>query len=59
MNECKTTILLKQETRSILSKIGRKDQTYDDVIVELIESKNKLDLLESNGVPNSRNHSYS
>jgi hypothetical protein len=43
----KSTILLKKETRELLSKIGRKEQTYDQLIRELIQSKNKLDSLES------------
>ena len=41
-----STILLKKETRLLLSKIGRKEQTYDQLIRELILSKNKLDKLE-------------
>jgi hypothetical protein len=42
----KSTILLKKETRLLLSKIGRKEQTYDQLIRELILSKNKLDKIE-------------
>lgn len=59
MADDKSTIILKRQTRSLLSKIGRKYQTYDDVITELIESKNKLELLESNRFPNSSNHAHS
>jgi len=45
-NKKNTTILLRKETRSLLSKIGRKEQTYDQLIRELVLSKNKLDKLE-------------
>ena len=40
----KSTILIEKDTRVLLSKIGRKDQTYDDVIRDLI--KNETELLE-------------
>ncbi len=32
-----TTISLRKDTKELLRKIGSKDQTYDDVIRELIE----------------------
>jgi len=32
-----TTISLRKETKELLRKLGSKDQTYDDVIHELIE----------------------
>ena len=32
-----TTISLRRETKEMLRKIGSKDQTYDEVIRELIE----------------------
>lgn len=32
-----TTISLRKETKEMLRKIGSKDQTYDEVIRELIE----------------------
>jgi hypothetical protein len=35
----KTTILLQGTTRELLRKIGRKDQTYDQIINELIQEK--------------------
>lgn len=35
----KTTILLEKSTRASLRHIGRKDQTYDDLINELISFK--------------------
>ena len=36
-----TTILVRKETRCLLSKIGRKEQTYDDIINELIKVKQR------------------
>lgn len=32
----KTTILLEAETRQLLQKVGRKEQTYDMLIRELV-----------------------
>ncbi len=46
MTDYKSTILLKKETRILLSKLGRKNQTYDQIIRELIEAKNEVSLLE-------------
>ena len=43
----KSTILLSKETRALLLRIGRKNQTYDQVIKELINTKSRLDVLES------------
>lgn len=43
----KSSILLDKETRILLSKLGRKEQTYDDVIRELLNSKKRLDSLEN------------
>lgn len=37
----KATIIVKNETRNLMKKIGRKDQTYDDLILELIQFKQK------------------
>ena len=37
----KATIIVKNETRDLMKKIGRKDQTYDDLILELIQFKQK------------------
>jgi hypothetical protein len=31
-----TTIVLEKETRQLLQKVGRKEQTYDDLIRELV-----------------------
>lgn len=35
----KTTILVENSTKDILKHIGRKDQTYDQLINELIKSQ--------------------
>ena len=35
----KTTILIESTTRELLRQIGRKNQTYDQLINELINSK--------------------
>jgi hypothetical protein len=35
----KTTILVESETRERLRRIGRKNQTYDQLINELIKTK--------------------
>jgi len=37
----KTVILLGYETRERLKEVGRKSQTYDQLINELIDSKQK------------------
>jgi predicted CopG family antitoxin len=43
----KTTIVIKTTTREKLRHIGRKNQTYDQLINELIERKgNSQDLLD-------------
>ena len=39
----RTSILIETNTRNVLRRIGRKEQTYDDIIRELIISKNSLD----------------
>jgi hypothetical protein len=38
----KTSIIVENSTRNELRKIGRKEQTYDQVIKELIEIKQNL-----------------
>ena len=44
----KTTILVESRTREKLRHIGRKNQTYDELINELIETKiSDRDSLES------------
>jgi hypothetical protein len=40
MSVMETTILVKKSTRDLLREIGRKNQTYDDLINELIQNKN-------------------
>jgi len=44
-----TTIVIEKETRNKLRKAGRKEQTYDDIIMELLEKSKKslVDLAES------------
>jgi hypothetical protein len=37
MSENKTTIIVKKTTRELLKQIGKKEQTYNDLINELIE----------------------
>jgi hypothetical protein len=37
----KATIIVKNQTRDLMKKIGRKDQTYDDLILELIQLRQK------------------
>jgi hypothetical protein len=44
----KTTILIESTTREKLREIGRKCQTYDKLINELIDTK-KRSLLDSEG----------
>ncbi len=44
----KTTIILRSQTRERLKKIGRKGESYDEVINQLIQSKMKsVDPLDS------------
>lgn len=38
----KTTILIETKTRQQLKEIGRKGQTYDEVLRELIAKKNNI-----------------
>lgn len=40
----KSTILVEQTTREKLKKIARKDQTYDDLLNQLIEMKTWVSL---------------
>ena len=40
----KSTILLEKETRQKLRKVGYKGQTYDEIIKELLQSKNSLEI---------------
>ena len=47
MHSCdmsKTTILVEDSTRQKLRQIGRKEQTYDQVINELIQIKGKSEV---------------
>jgi hypothetical protein len=40
----KTSIIIDTKTRDELKQIGRKNQTYDELIKELIDFKNNIDL---------------
>jgi hypothetical protein len=44
MVEHKTSIIIDRETRNELKQIGRKNQTYNELIKELINFKNNMDL---------------
>ena len=44
MVEHKTSIIIDKETRNELKHIGRKNQTYNQLIKELIKFKNNTDL---------------
>jgi predicted CopG family antitoxin len=35
------TIVIEKETRNKLREVGRKEQTYDDIIMELLEKSKK------------------
>jgi predicted CopG family antitoxin len=42
-----TTIIIKNEIRERLNKLGHKGQTYNDIITKLLDSKNnKIDLFD-------------
>jgi hypothetical protein len=40
----KRTILVETRTRELLKGLGKKDQTYDQVINELIQTKRKIEV---------------
>jgi hypothetical protein len=40
----KATIIVKNETRNLMKKVARKEQTYDDLINELIQLKQSRDI---------------
>ena len=44
--ERNSTILIRNKTRELLKQIGRKNQTYDQLINELIETKSSQDPLD-------------
>jgi hypothetical protein len=54
----KSSILIDANIRKRLSEIGKKYQTYNDIIKELIESKNKLDSLEKGSGQSQSSESY-
>lgn len=39
MSKLNTTLLVKKETRQLLRKLGKKGQSYDEVIAELAKEK--------------------
>jgi hypothetical protein len=39
MSRLNTTLLVKKEARQLLRKLGRKGQSYDEVIAELAKEK--------------------
>jgi len=39
----KTTIVVENETRNLLKEVGKKQQTYDQLIRELLELKKRKD----------------
>lgn len=41
------SLIINDSTREILKTLGKKGQTYDQIIRELIEKKNRLDSIES------------
>ena len=43
----KTTILIKNKTRDILKTVARKEQTYDDIINELLNIRKKESYIKS------------
>lgn len=42
METQRTSIIIEVKTRNILRNIGRKEQTYDDIINELIKVQKSL-----------------
>lgn len=54
MLKSKTSIIVENTTRNELRKIGRKEQTYDQVIKELIEIKQNFRY----GIKNSESPDY-
>ena len=42
LSKDRTTIQLHRHTRELLGQIGRKDQTYDELILDLIQARSKL-----------------
>lgn len=43
----KTTILIESETRKLLKRVGRKEQTYDELLRELVGEKMKSMIIEN------------
>lgn len=43
----KTTILIESETRKLLKRLGRKEQTYDELLKELVGERMKSMIREN------------
>lgn len=41
----KSTILLTKKTRELLSEIGKKNETYEDIIKNLLDTRKQFDSL--------------
>lgn len=54
MRKYNATIVIDNDTRENLRQIGRKSQTYDEIIRELIGQKRKDNSLSSNQLKESR-----
>jgi hypothetical protein len=56
----KTSIIVTGSTRDELRRIGRKEQTYDQVINELIKTKQNLELeIKKTDLSNYQSHKLS
>jgi lipoate synthase len=56
----KTSIIVTGTTRDELRRIGRKEQTYDQVINELIKTKQNLELeIKKTDLSNQQSHKLS
>ena len=56
----KTSIIVTETTRDELRRIGRKEQTYDQVINELIKTKQNLELeIKKTDLSNYQSHKIS
>lgn len=44
--EQRTSIQVSRQTRELLGQIGRKGQTYDEVVMELVKARSKLKDME-------------
>ena len=49
------SILIDNNTRDLLKNLGKKGQTYDQVIRELIQEKNRIDSTQDKTISNTAN----